>query len=187
MKRILIVFSFVILLAIPSHAYKGRDENYAFIQSALGGQYYVRSIPEEKIGIKGTTKVYEVRNDSDELIDAYNFYMKGDVFLGWSPKAGKFALVHIEKDRVTEENWLQAIGKISQITFYLGGQKLKSYTKDDLIFLGVLKEESRLNLDIKIKGIEQILGTNDYVFSIEKSDQSAISFDITTGALFTNK
>jgi hypothetical protein len=92
------------------------------------------------------------------------------VVLGWSPVAGKVAVMTRGEKAGAE------------LSFYLGGKLLASYTVADLHKLGVevTKRTGGRSTDFRQVGCEQVAGTNDYVFAIE-SRGKRIAFDILTG------
>ena len=187
-KKSLVFFILIIFLGSNySYAYKGSDENQPYVQSSLDGRYYVRSIPEEKVGEKGATELYAVKKGADELIDRYDIYMKGSVFVGWSPSTSKFSLIHLEKKIIMNENWMAIMSRpVSRLVFYQGGKKIKTYSEEDLSKLGLIRPVEfsyGIEGDYVVKGIEQVPNTNDYLFSVEKPNKEIISFDITTGSL----
>ena len=55
------------------------------MQSGPDGVFYARCIPAESQGAKGTTTIYRVKADADEVVDRYDWYGPTTVVLGWSP------------------------------------------------------------------------------------------------------
>ena len=72
-----------------------------------------------------------------------------------------------------------------ELTFHLGGKLLKSWTTADLVRLGAMtyhKEEGGgMRAEFHVVGCEQILGTNQYVFTLSLANGKKVSFDILTG------
>ena len=107
------------------------------VTSHQDGLYYAKSVPADESGqsAQGTTKVYRVGRDGDELLDTYPWYaprgVKTGMLLDWSPTAGKVAIM-----RMHDEDVPFAMDRV-ELTFYLGGKLLKSYTVKDLAALGV--------------------------------------------------
>ena len=172
---------------------RGAGENRPIVQSAFGGSYYVRSVPSADFGTEGKTQVFAVKREGDELLDEYPVYMRGELYLGWSPLSGKWCLVHLEPERITSNNDGWKLGKVSRLAFYSGGKELLTYKAEDLEKMA-LKEHvptlvHRRRGQFMVHGIRQIPQTNHYVFVIEKttetgSDTETISLDITTGRIF---
>ena len=173
----------------------GRGENRPTVQSAFGGTLYVRSVPSSDYGSDGKTQVFSVRSNGDELVDEYPVYMRGELYLGWSPIAGKWCLVHLEPERITSNNDFEKLGKVSRLAFYIGGKEIMAYTGKDLAKMGLKKRVQTLVYrqpgQFMVYGIQQVLGTNHYVFVIEKTAEQGngtetISLDITTGKTFSD-
>lgn len=170
----------------------GNGENNPTVQSAFEGTCYVRSVPTEDFGTQGKTRVYKVKSDNDQLLDEYSLYMRGSLYLGWTPLAGKWCLVHVEPARVTSDTDYRNMGKITRLAFYMGGKELYSYTSEDLQKIGLERKVAHLQNRIPgsfiVHGIEQIPCTNYYVFSVEVTNKSGnpekVTFDITTGKLY---
>ena len=170
----------------------GKGENCPTVQSSLYGTVYVRTIPYSDYGTDGVTRVFSVKRDQDKPIDEYPAYMRGELFLGWSPLLGKYCLVQLEPERITSVNDFSKAGKISRLAFYAGGAELASYTGDDLRALGLDKRCPSLGNNMAghfmVCGIEQVPMTNHYVFTIKKTvlkqhATEVLHFDITTGKL----
>jgi len=168
----------------------GRGENRPTVQSAFSGTYYVRSVPSSDYGTEGKTQVFKVRSNGDELVDEYPVYMRGELYLGWDPSAGKWCLVHLEPERITSNNDVEKLGKVSRLAFYMGGKEIMAYTGKDLEEMGLKRKVEALVYrqqgQFMVHGIQQVPGTNRYAFVIEKTtekrnDTETISLDITTG------
>lgn len=150
--------------------------------------FYARCLPDEKRGSKGTTQIVCVRTTGDEVITTYSWYNRNGLVLGWSPKAGKVAVMRVRQD----EGLLPE--KQIEFSFYLGEQHLQSFTTADLVKLGaklrrdVAAFESGLDVSSKraeyrAEGCKQVRGTNDYYFLVRLDDTRTLSFDILTGKL----
>jgi len=152
--------------------------NGPYVQSGLDGVFYARCIPQEATGSAGFTDIYKVHRNGDELVDHYDWFTKHGDVLGWSPIAGKVAIMAIRKDAPAPPD--QQI----EFSFYLGGKLLKSWTTADLNRLGAEVSRSFYGGEraiFQVLGCEQIPGTNEYVFSIKIAKDKKISFDILTG------
>jgi hypothetical protein len=183
------------LLLMTGFKISGHGENQPTVQSGFGGAIYVRSVPTSDYGDEGKTQLFRVRKNGDELLDEYALYMRGELYIGWSPITGKYCLVHLEPTRITSNNDLAKLGKISRLAFYVGGKELVVYTGEDLERMGVKTKVQTLVYrqpgQFMIHGIQQLPLTNHYVFVIEKtadkvSGNETIRFDITSGKPFTN-
>ena len=176
---------------VATFASKRTKWSSPYVVTGLGGGYYVKSAPEDEARegtTKGTTRIYRVRKDADELIDSYDWYAPRErqpgLVMGWSPIAGKIAVmrIHDEPAPLTDER--------VELSFYIGGKFLKSYTVKDLVALGAnspgqdhrkFTDEIRLSLEYKVLPCEQVPTTNDYRFAIQVAGDKKILFDILTG------
>ena len=154
--------------------------NCPYVQSGPDGVFYARCIPRETRGSGGFTDIYKVQKDHDELVDHYDWFTKHGVVLGWSPIAGKVAVMAIRKDAPSPPD--QQI----EFSFYLGGKLLKSWTTADLNRLGAEVSPSFYGGEravFQVLGCEQVPRTNEYIFSIKIAKDNKVSFDILTGDL----
>ena len=150
--------------------------------TCLGGTFYARAIPDEEKGTKGTTTIYRVRRDQDEVIERHAWYAPDGLHLGWSPIAGKVAAMAVGGTPTKDPS------ERVEFRFYLGAEHLTTYTTADLIKLGLwsngLQHESRRTHGLRVVGCEQIPRTNEYVFRIvldTNQGEKTIDFDILTG------
>jgi hypothetical protein len=162
----------VLVAAAPAVA--DRAGNRPYVQSGPDGVIYARCVPDGLAGSAGRTEVYSVGKQKDDLIAAYDWYAPEGVTLGWSPSAGKVAVMARRSEPAAE------------LSFYLGGTRLAAYTADDLGKLGVEVAKRRatagpeIRAEFRVLGCEQVPGTNDYLFVIE-SKGKRLGFDIRTG------
>jgi len=150
--------------------------------TSLGGVFYARAIPDEEKGTKGTTTILRVRRDQDEVIERHAWYAPDGLHLGWSPIAGKVAAMAVGGTPTKDPS------ERVEFRFYLGAERLTTYTTADLIKLGLwsngLQHESRRTHGLRVVGCEQIPRTNEYVFRIvldTNQGEKTIDFDILTG------
>src|SRR3954452_19405403 len=111
------------LIATVTVARGDERGNRPYVQSGADGVLYARCLPDALNGPAGRTRVYSVGRDKDELIETYDWYAEGGVTLGWSPIAGRVAVI--------------ARGNGAEPSFFLGDKRLAAYTADDLEKLGV--------------------------------------------------
>jgi hypothetical protein len=148
--------------------------NLPYVQVGTDGAFYARGVPDADTGSGGTTHVYRVGRDKDELLDSYPWYALEKLTLGWSPTAGKVAVM------------ARGGPTGSELSFHLGGKQLASYTVEDLSKLGVEVGLRRgptgavSHAEFRAVGYEQVPGTNDYRFVIETRGER-LAFDILTG------
>ncbi len=153
--------------------------NRAYVQSDLDGQFYVRCVPDSSEGESGSTVLYRVRRDGDEIVDRYDWYSRDGVVLGWSPIVGKVALMRKGGQSSPDRN------KQHEFSFYLGGEHLKTYTTEDMVNMGAnvpSKKGARgKRAEIEFSGCHQVPGSNEYVFMVTVNGSETIQFDILTG------
>ena len=179
--RILFVASLV--CCVQSCYALSRAANRAYVQAMDGPSvFYARCVPDENTGHKGTTTLYRVQKAGDGKVDTYNWYSPGGVILGWSPIAGKVAVMSVR-----ESFGFLPPDKEIEIAFHLGGQLLQSYTTTALgamgIEIGPTFGGAGKVARFKVLGCVQVLQTNDYDLVIESSGGKKYSFDILTGHL----
>ncbi len=69
MKKVALqIIAMVLALLTAGFRMVGRGENQPTVQSALGGAYYVRTVPSGDVGTEGNTKVFQVKRDGDKLL-----------------------------------------------------------------------------------------------------------------------
>ena len=150
--------------------------------------FYARCIPAKSTGNEGTTQILRLRPEGDEVIATYAWYNRNGIVMGWSPKAGKVAVMRVRQDEGL------AVEKQIEFSFYLGDQFLRSYTTADLVKLGAKVERDASAIEdglgasskravYRVEGCKQVWGTNDYYFSVRLDETQTLSFDILTGKL----
>ena len=158
--------------------------------AAFDGQssFYARCIPAKITGSEGTTQVFRVRPEGDEVVATFAWYNRDGLVMGWSPKAGKVAVMRVRQDAGLP------VERQIEFSFYLGDQWLQSYTTEDLVKLGAKVELDRMAVEdglgvsskraaYRVEGCKQAWNTNDYYFSIRLNETQTLSFDILTGGL----
>jgi hypothetical protein len=187
--RSCIVVSVVLTLALCGYAVAKSAGNFPYaVTFAEYSPFYARCIPSKANGNEGSTQILRVRPEGDEVVATFPWYNRNGVEMGWSPKAGKVAVMRIRQDEGL------ASDKQIEFSFYLGEQLLRSYTTDDLAKLGAKVDrdanavERDLGLDSKravyrVEGCKQVWKTNDYYFNIRLDETRTLSFDIITGKL----
>ena len=176
-------FGCLVLLGLAASAsgFSKARAPFPYVQSGPDGVFYARCVPTADGMGPGSTKVFRVRAEKDDLVDSYDWYARGGVVLGWSPIEGKVAVMRLQGG---DRDAGKPAGEQAEFSFYLGGKLLKSYATRDLVELGA--EESALPAGgrgavYKVVGCEQVPGTNRYLFVIEVKGGRRISFDIITG------
>ncbi|MDA7916217.1 hypothetical protein N9B94_03185 [Verrucomicrobia bacterium] len=194
MKRLLIpAFTLTLILLTTGFKISGKGENRPTLQSALAGAYYVRTVPSEDFGTSGKTEVFQVSSKGDILLDEYPVFMRGKLYLGWSPLAGKICLVQVCPERITSNDDWNKLSKISRLAFYMGGKETLSYTRKELEEMGLTNKVAHLAHSgagyYLIHGIRQVPRSNHYGLAIERNitgGRETIMLDITTGKTLAN-
>jgi len=171
----------VITLISLSAAFAKEAPNRAYVQSGPNGFFYARCVPHNAAGTAGSTDIYRVQEERDEVVDHYDWFTKHGVVLGWSPIAGKVAVLALRPEPS------DSLDKQVELRFYLGGKLLKSWTTAQLQALGADVGMSRPGgrmARFQVLGCEQIPGTNEFAFTVQIGKEKKLSFDILTGDLF---
>ena len=183
----LVAIAVLLASAAPAPASKAVASR-AYVQSGPGGVFYARCVPAAADGTAGRTDVYAVRADGgDDPRDLYDWYAPGGVTLGWSPLAGKVAVLAVVAEERPGGDWRAQ----EELRFAIGGKVLRSYTSGELIALGAAERVSSVrgrHAGYRVLGCEQVPGTNEYDFVVEVAggmtgEGTKLRFDITTGAL----
>jgi hypothetical protein len=151
--------------------------------ACLGGVCYARAIPDEEKGTKGTTTIYRIRRDKDQVVEQHAWFAGGGLHLGWSPIAGKVAAMAVHREPAKD------LAEQVEFRFFIGDQPLATYTTADLIKMGARQDrnaegDGRAHADVRVVGCEQIHGTNEYVFRVVLNTlggEKTIDFDVLTG------
>ena len=160
------------LLAVTVQAHAHRlAHNAPYVQSGRDGAIYARCVPAADAGTAGTTRIYRVGREKDELLDTHPWYAPEGVTLGWSPLVGKVA-VAARPGMAAEE-----------LSFALGGVRLAGYSAAEVKAMGAAADVVRgvgIRAGIQVIGCEQVPGTNEYDFVVEAGGRR-LRFDILTG------
>ena len=183
------LFVLFVVTMVSATAWAKSAGNRVYVVAFEGhSPIYARCIPDESNGSKGITQIVRVRREGDEVFTTYAWYNRHGLVMGWSPKAGKVAVMRMK------QNEGLTIEKQIEFGFYLGDQFLRSYTTADLVKLGAKLErdahaiESGLGVSSKravysVEGCKQAWNTNDYYFSVRLNESHTLNFDIVTGRL----
>ena len=158
--------------------------NRPYVESMKGGVFYARCIPSGKFDSAGFTDVYRVGLEKDERVAHYDWYSRDGLVLGWSPIAGEVAVMARRGEAA------EAPDKQIELSFYLGGKLLRSWSTADLQKLGVTvgraieAEPMTRRAEFQLGGCEQIDNSNEYVFRVQFTGGKKVSFDILTGELY---
>lgn len=181
-KKSTIIFGIIIFLAGGFQQVVSKSiANRSYVQSGLTGRFYIRAIPAEAKGDKGTTFLYLVKDETDEIVDKYNWFARRGVVMGWSPIAGKVAILKI--GGLISRNFEKQV----EFSIYLGGKHLKTYTTNHLIKMGA--EVTSYSLDLKERAKIEFLECkqmvdNEYAFAVKISKTKTVFLDILTGKIY---
>lgn len=152
------------------------------------GPFYARCLPAKPKGNDGTTQILVLRPEGDKVVTTYSWYNAGGIEMGWSPTAGKVAVMRLRQDSGLPAE------KQTELSFYLGDRLLRSYTTADLAKLGAKVERDAYAIEsgfgvastraaYDVEGCEQAWSSNDYYFKVRLDNKKALNFDILTGKL----
>jgi hypothetical protein len=152
------------------------------------GPFYARCLPAKSKGNDGTTQILLLRPEGDTVITTYSWYNAGGIEMGWSPKAGKIAVMRLRQDSGLPAQ------KQTELSFYLGDRLLWSYTTADLAKLGAKVKRDVYAIEsgfgvastraaYDVEGCVQAWSSNDYYFKVRLDDKNTLNFDILTGKL----
>jgi hypothetical protein len=170
----------LVCVVVTSAADAFKEARRPYVQSGPDGVFYARCLPRDATGSAGSTSIYKVHAEKDELVDRYDWFTQRGVVLGWSPIAGKVAVMALLEDSPTTPD------KQVELSFYLGGAHLKSWTTAELEKLGAevsFSHRGGQRAVFQVLGCEQIPRTNQYVFTIQLARDKKVAFDILTGDL----
>jgi len=158
--------------------------NRPYVECLKGGAFYARCIPSGKFDSAGVTDIYRVGMEKDERIAHYEWYSRDGLVLGWSPIAGEVAVMAHRSEPAESPD------KQIELSFYLGGKLLRSWSTTDLQKLGATVDWVRAEkpmvrgAEFQLGGWEQIDNSNEYVFSVQFSGGKKVSFDVLTGEVY---
>ena len=168
-------------LCFPHPVIAKRAANRPYVASMPYSPFYARCMPDETEGSKGITQILCVRKEGDTLLHEYKWYNKSGLHLGWSPIAGKVAVMRFRQTAGKD------LDTHAEISFYLGGKLLKCYRVLDLMRLGVHKNQYRMDSQPRLEytpiECKQVPNTNDYYFGIDLGKGKVLRFNVMTGNL----
>ncbi|MDA1314545.1 MAG: hypothetical protein O2968_14490 [Acidobacteria bacterium] len=182
--RIRVVAVLATLIAAAGAAYGDQEaSNTAHVAASEYGRCYVKSVPAESYGGKGTTHVLQVSDSQDTVVHSYDWFSQRvqiacNVSDGLTPtgvsvvRFGPWA-----RGRTASSEHL-AIG------FYFKGKKLKAYSTLDIAGdpENVSSSVSHYTVFEEVLGYRW-LGGNKAVFEVKTTDGRTLAFDPATGEL----
>ena len=175
-----------LLCAYPVFAKSAGNRPYVVAFSEVGAPFYARCIPDEPYGSKGVTQILRVKKEGDEVVTSYAWFNRNGLVLGWSPIAGKVAVMRVRQDEGLPPE------KQVEFSFYLGEKLLRSWTTADLTRLGAGTGTGKMSTGghkrgpravYHVEGCIQAHNTNDYYFSVRLNEKTVLAFDVLTGGL----
>lgn len=176
-----------LLMLIPNVSMADQEaSNRTYVKTDEYGRCYAKSIPNGKYGTKGVTKIYQVNENNDTLVQTYDWF---------APRLSIFCnLVSgsvIAPSVVQFGPWQRGAGPNPAdfaLAFYHNGKLLKKYSTSDIA--GPSKSVSRsvghYEVIKEVKGYRWI-DSNSYAFDIVTADNKVVSFNPATGERLIEK
>lgn len=137
-----------------------------------------------------------MRAEGDKVVEQFDWFNRHGIILGWSPKAGKVAVMRLRQDSgLPPEQQVE-------FSFYIGDIHLKSVTTAELVAVGAMVETDHMAVEegfsspggrsvnqlpqrarYMVEGCKQVANTNDYYYLVRLNETKVLFFDITTGEL----
>jgi hypothetical protein len=180
-KKLFFLLIFAIILILSSNVLADDEaSNRAYVKSSEYGTSFAKCIPDESYGPKGKTLVYSInpKDGSEQLIATYDWFSKQIYLMDYR---GLVRLGPWQRGRKASANHLA-------IAFYKDGKLLKEYSTLDIAGKenNVSSSVSHYTVFEKIIGFRW-LGADDYAFDVQTNDNRTLSFNISTGNLFTQE
>ncbi len=184
MLKVALVFVTSLLLFLGLYVVTYADQeagNRTYVTASEYGQFYAKSIPHETYGLRGVTKVYQVGEKEDTLIQTYPWYSPR-IFLEGFTGAQTVYVVQLgpwhRGHKASDEH--------HAIAFYKNDTLLKKYSTLDIVGSAenVSFSVSHYTVLAKILGFRRPFG-NQLVFDVVGHKGKLFSFDTETGALLT--
>jgi hypothetical protein len=190
MKPIAILIVLVLSFTIaPQHARADEESpNWPHVTAsttdgtAWHGGHYAKTVPAERSGEKGTTRVYRVDADKDVIVDEYDWYAH-TVYL-----AGTHNGVSLVRMGPWNEGAQASKGALA-LAFYFKGKLLRSYSTLEIAGRpdNVRSTVSQYTWNKRVIGYCWVKspgkGTLRFGFALETLDNRTICFDMNTGEI----
>lgn len=152
-----------------------KELNTSTVTSLKGlGVYYAKSIPDSLSGVQGTTEIYKVKPDIDELIYTYDWYSLNGITLSWSPLGGLGVLR------------LNIFDFKNPLSFYMDGVHLKTYSSEELVVMGAKKRYSTCGWHFDINFVKigyDLSNTNNRFYILDFKHDNVKHFNLINGQL----
>jgi hypothetical protein len=178
---------FILVLVILCQATLSRGDqeaaNQTYVTASKYGQFYAKSIPHERYGLKGITRIYQVTKAEDILIQTYDWYSP-QIFLEGFTGSHEVYVVQMGPWHRGHE----ALAEHHAIALYKNDQLLRTYSTLDLVGVEnkVSRSVSHYTIFSNIHGFRRPFG-NQLVFDVENHEGAIVSFDAETGGLLTRE
>ena len=186
MKKTLTFFFIFGLSALLCQFSFADDEagNRPYVKASPWGSFYAKSIPAEGYGLKGKTKVYQVTDKDDLLVQEYDWYSPNVFLEGFSASPDTVCVV---QTGAWSRGYEASSGELA-LAFYKTGKLLKSYSTLDIAGTNnnVSSSESHYTVIKNLPGFRRSYG-NKLLFDAEAIDGRMITFDTDTGEIITKE
>ena len=178
--------SFLIGIALTAVAVAVRADseapNTAHVAASEYGRCYVKSVPDDWHGQKGTTRVYQVGAAEDTLLHTFDWFSQRihiECFV--SPPSGP-----VQTAVVRFGPWArghQANDRQLALAFYFGGELKRRYSTLDIAGTpdNVSRSVSHYTVIEAVDGFRWLGSANRYEFVVRTSDGRTLRFDPSTG------
>lgn len=180
-RRAMVLSSALLLASCPIAMADNEAGNQPHVTSSEWGQFYAKSVPAENYGLKGTTKVYQVQPEQDQLLYTYDWYASTLYVEGF---AGLETVYVVQMGPWPRGH--EALEDHLAIAFYKNERLVRSYSTLDIAGdpQNVQWTVSHYQVFGKRHGFRRPFG-NQLVFDIEDAKGSMLSFNVDTGELMT--
>ncbi|NND64985.1 MAG: hypothetical protein HKM24_03375 [Gammaproteobacteria bacterium] len=141
------------------------------------GNFYAKSVPSERYGLKGSTKVYQVTNNDDLLLHSYDWYSPQIYVDGFVSSVYVIQMGPWQRGHEASEDH-------HAIAFYKNDQLLKKYSTKEIIEMGATIQASVSHYTVfsEVVGFKRPYG-NQLIFHVKTHSDDMLSFDVDSGLL----
>lgn len=155
--------------------------NSGHVAASEYGQCYAKSIPSERYGNEGRTRIYRVTEGEDELIHEYDWFSQ-QIFLVCNASDSTRPTGVAAVSRGPWARGHEAGDDVLAIAFHYDGKTVREYST-----LEIAGKPENVSASVShYTVIEEVLGyhwvrSNEYVFEVRTSDGRTLAFDAVTG------
>lgn len=172
-------------LMLAAGAARADDEasNQPYVRSSQWGQFYAKSVPKERYGLRGTTTVYKVEEGQDTPLYVYDWYSP-ELYVEGFPGMNTVYVVQMGP-------WArghQATPEHLALALYKNDALVKAYSTLDIAGTPENVEASVSHYQVfgERVGFRRPWG-NQLFFDIERPDGELLTFHADTGELLTQE